>query len=140
MEKSLIFAIGVQENLNLAVSRDRTKRTCELERRTTVRYRLGAPAVFSWKAQNGNRLQGEGFTRDMNLKGAFILTHTCPPEGIQVSIDIFLPPLNKSRHSVRLITEGQVIRVEHADSGARRDGFAVVSQGFAIPELTGEGD
>jgi hypothetical protein len=139
-EQIFMFKCGVQENAKLATLVERTEKVYPVELRTTVRYRLGAPVAFSWIGPGGARLQGEGLTRDINAKGAFILTPTFPPEGVLVSVEIFLPSLRSGGHPVSLITEGQVIRVEHTGAGAGRGGFAVVSQGFAIPELASEGE
>ena len=137
-EEISMFTCGVQENAKLPTSEQRTEKAYSLELRTTVRYRLAAPVVFSWIGPGGGRLQAEGLTRDINAKGAFILTLTFPPEGALVSVEIFLPSLREGGHPVSLITEGQVMRVEHTSSGSGRGGFAVVSQGFAIPELASE--
>jgi hypothetical protein len=133
-----MFTRGVQERTKSNSFEGRTERPCQqVELRTIVRYRLGAPVVFSWRGQGG-RLQGEGITRDISARGAFILTPTCPPAETMVRMEIFLPPLREAGQCVRLVTEGRVIRIEHSAAETARDGFAVVSEGFAIPELAGE--
>lgn len=117
------------------------RRVCkQVELRRTVRYRLGAPVVFSWRGQAGARLQGEGVTRDISARGAFILTPTSPPAEVMVRMEIFLPALRDSGQSVRLAAEGRVIRIEHQAAETTQNGFAVVSEGFAIPELASENE
>jgi hypothetical protein len=134
-----MFTCGVQETKKSDSSDGRTERACQqVELRTIVRYRLGAPVVFSWRGQGPVRLQGEGITRDISARGAFILTPTSPPAEVMVMMEIFLPPLRDAGQSVRLVTEGRVIRIEHPAAETAQDGFAVVSEGFDIPELAGE--
>lgn len=107
--------------------------TCQqVELRRAIRYRLQAPVVFWWEGPGFARFQGEGATRDISTKGAFILTSTCPPVEVIVSIKIFLPPISSGGQHMTLTTEGRVVRVEHGGAG---DGFAVSSGDFAIPAL-----
>jgi len=134
-----MFTRSVQAATKSNSFEGRTERPCQqVELRTIVRYRLGASVVFSWRGQRGAQLQGEGITRDISARGAFILTPTCPPAEVMVRMEIFLPPLREAGQSVRLLTEGRVIRIEHPAAETARDGFAVISEGFDIPELAGE--
>jgi hypothetical protein len=45
-----------------------------MDLRKNLRYRLGASVVFRWEGSPGNRLRGEGLTRDVSLAGAFVFT------------------------------------------------------------------
>lgn len=98
-----------------------------MELRGAVRYRLGAPAVFSWKGANGSRLQGEGLTRDISLSSAFLFSPTSPPAEATIQLDIFLPPLHNGAPRVRIQAEAQVVRVEPSFPDRVGGGFAVVS-------------
>jgi hypothetical protein len=103
-----------------------------MEARASVRYRFGTPALFSWECQAGGRLRGDGVTRDISVRGAFILTPTCPPTGVVVQLEILLTAPDGSGHSVRIATEGRVLRVEQPAESEARGGFAVAGEGFEI--------
>ena len=104
-----------------------------MELRSALRYRLAATATFKWEGSGNDPLQGEGITRDISVKGAFILTPNCPPAGIMLRVEIFLPQFQNG-HPIRMVSEGRVIRVEHPVLGETQDGFAVVGKDFAIEE------
>ncbi len=107
-----------------------------MELRGAVRYRLGAPAVFFWEGAHGNRLQGEGVTRDISLSGAFLVSATSPPAKATIQIEIILPPLHNGAPRVRIQAEAQVVRVEPSSPNRGECGFAVVSvTGFNLAPL-----
>ncbi len=64
-----------------------------MEMRKNIRYRLDAPAVFSWEGARRRRFQGEGVTRDISIQGAFIMSATMPPPDCPVQVDLLLPSL-----------------------------------------------
>ncbi len=109
-----------------------------MDNRKSVRYRLGASAVFSWEDSPGNRLRGEGVTRDISLVGAFIFTATCPPANTPVQLDVFLPPVQGRVPTARIRAKTQVLRIEGAEGVEELSGFAVVSQGFRFWPLWAE--
>ena len=100
--------------------------------RTALRYQLVAAATFMWEGSAGGPLQGEGLTRDISVKGAFILTPNCPPPGITLRVEISLGQVETGR-SIRMVSEGRVVRVERPVLGEAQDGFAIVGE-FAIDE------
>ena len=95
--------------------------------RREMRYRLDAPAVFSWEGLSHRRFQGEGITRDVGVQSAFILTTTMPPPDCAIQVDLLLPSLTGLSSLMRITGKARVIRVEHPSSGARVRGFAVVT-------------
>ncbi len=102
-----------------------------MELRGKLRYRVCAPAVFSWESARGNRFQGEGLTRDISLSGAFLFSPTCPPVDEPIQLDIFLSLLDGSPSRVQIQAQACVVRVEHCclpDSG--ESGFAVSTADF----------
>jgi hypothetical protein len=102
-----------------------------MERRTNIRYRLSANAIFMWKGAGHARLRAEGITRDISPLGAFVLASSCPPVDatIQVEIFLFLPTTQGSGPKLRIRTEAQVLRIDHAaDQGM--SGFAMGSAHF----------
>ena len=98
-----------------------------MEMRKEVRYRLDAPAVFSWIGARHKRFQGDGVTRDISVQGAFILTATIPPPDCPIQVDLLLPSLTGIMSMMRITGKARVIRLEHPSSGARNHGFAVVT-------------
>jgi hypothetical protein len=98
-----------------------------MEMRKDIRYRLDAPAVFSWEGGRHRRFQGEGITRDISVQGAFILTATMPPPDCPIQVDLLLPSLTGMSSMMRITGKARVIRVEHPSADAQVRGFAVVT-------------
>jgi hypothetical protein len=98
-----------------------------MDMRKDLRYRLDAPAVFSWEGSRQKRFQGEGITRDISVEGAFILTATAPPPDCPIQVDVLLPSVTGMSAMMRITGRARVVRVEHPSLGARVQGFAVVS-------------
>ena len=97
-----------------------------MDMRKELRYRLEAPAIFTWENFQQKWLQGEGITRDISLLGAFILTPTCPPNLTSVRVELALPSLTGINADIRIIGEARVVRVQHASGGQGENGFAVM--------------
>jgi hypothetical protein len=102
-----------------------------MEMRKEIRYRLDAPALFSWESSQHERLQGEGITRDISVFGAFIVTPTCPPVDVPIQVEVVLPSLTGPKPVIRVSGEARVLRVDHSSEGERENGFAVVSEDFS---------
>jgi len=97
-----------------------------MDMRKEIRYRLEAPAIFTWENVHRKRLQGEGVTRDLSLLGAFIFTPTCPPNRTTVRLEVALPSVIGIEADIRIIGEAQVVRVEHCYGAPGENGFALV--------------
>src|SRR5579862_6676843 len=98
-----------------------------MDMRRDLRYRLDAPAVFSWEGMSRRRFQGEGVTRDVSVQGAFILTTTIPPPDIPIQVDLLLPSLTGRSSTMRITGRARVIRIDQRPSNAWIRGFAVVT-------------
>ena len=98
-----------------------------MDMRKDIRYRLDAPAVFSWEGARRRHFQGEGITRDVSVQGAFILTATMPPPDSSIQVDILLPSLSGMQATMRITGKARVIRVERPSADALIHGFAVVT-------------
>ena len=98
-----------------------------METRKDIRYRLDAPAVFSWEGARHKRFQGEGLTRDVSVQGAFILTATMPPPECPIQVDLLLPSISGVQATMRITGKARVLRVEHPSSDTWIHGFAVVT-------------
>jgi hypothetical protein len=66
--------------------------------------------------------QGDGVSRDLSERGAFVFAVECPPLGTTVDLKINLQRLEDINGIGPVEFEGRVLRVEHSESG---DGFAV---------------
>jgi hypothetical protein len=73
-------------------------------------------------------------TRDLGMTGVFVLTRTCPPADITVSVEIIFPSFRVGQRALKFVTEGQVVRVDQSSHGEQGNGFAVLTYGLTIPE------
>lgn len=74
-----------------------------------MRYRLQLPVIFHWN-DGAERTEG-GFTSDVALDGALILSSTCPPVGATVRIEVLIPSPDQSAEGIRIECLGRVTRV-----------------------------
>jgi hypothetical protein len=100
-----------------------------MEMRKDIRYRLDAPAVFSWEGGRNGRFHGEGITRDISVQGAFILSATLPPPDCPIQVDLLLPSVAGMSAVMRITGSARVTRVEHSSGENWIHGFAVVADG-----------
>src|SRR6202158_6462612 len=97
-----------------------------MEMRREIRYRLHAPARFTWESAQHRPLQGEGITRDISAFGAFIVTPTCPPVDVPIQVEVVLPSLTGLKPVIRVSGAARVLRVGHSSKGEGENGFAGV--------------
>lgn len=81
-----------------------------MQRRVAVRYKLRLPVIFSWN--DGQEHTGGGFTSDVSLDGALILSGKCPPSGSSIRLEILLPSPDYSGEELKIECTGEVTRVE----------------------------
>ena len=79
------------------------------QRRAAVRYKLRLPVLFHWN--DGIEHTEGGFTSDVALDGALILSSKCPPVGQDVRIEVLLPSPDQSGDELRIECTGKVTRV-----------------------------
>jgi hypothetical protein len=79
------------------------------QRRAAMRYKLRLPVIFHW--DDGRWHTEGGFTSDVALDGALILSSRCPPVGSDVRIEILLPSPDQSGEELRIECTGKVTRV-----------------------------
>ena len=89
-----------------------------------ARYPLQIPIEARWKSLEGKWCRSCGVTRDMSVKGVFIVAEICPPVGEVVRIHGILRGYG-SQGEVWLRGTGQVQRIENL--GPSGFGFAVVA-------------
>jgi PilZ domain len=77
-----------------------------LERRAAVRYKLRLPVIFHWN--DGVERTDGGFTTDVSLDGASILSSKCPPVGSNVRIEVLFPAPDNKEDEIRIELSGKV--------------------------------
>jgi hypothetical protein len=106
-----------------------------VENRSTVRYQLRVPVLFSWENAQTRPREAGGFTRDMSIAGAYIICDVAtdrPPIHSSVAVRLLLPPLEEGAHSIPLSAEARVVRL---GSKSEDSGFAIVADfGANVPD------
>jgi hypothetical protein len=123
-ERGFVFAQSKPGDLAHALG-------AQMEMRKETRFRLDAPALFSWENAQREQVQGEGITRDISLLGAFIVTPLCPPVDVPVHVEVVLPSLTGLKPVIRVSGPARVLRVDHAPEGRGEKGFAIISEDFS---------
>jgi hypothetical protein len=94
---------------------------------------MNVPVEFSWEDARGRRAS-VGFTRDLSIRGTFVLAGKCPPVGTAVRMQLLLPPLVEEDQPLHWESLGRVLRVqERGPEGADR-GFAVSCDKVVLKE------
>jgi hypothetical protein len=83
------------------------------KRRSAARYKLRLPVIFHWN--EGTEHTSGGFTCDVALDGALILSRKCPPVGSEVRVEILLPSPEMENEEICISCTGKVVH-----SSARR--------------------
>ena len=96
-----------------------------LHTRKVIRFPLEARAVFWWM-DSGITKRSEGQIRDISENGAFVHASTCPPQGIQIGFNVFLPPLYGFEERTTVEAKGHVLRVEQTQGHEECGGFAIL--------------
>ena len=85
------------------------------ERRSAARYRLRLPVIFHWN--DGGEQTAGGFTSDIAVDGALILSSRCPPVGTDIRIEVLIPSPDVFREEIRIECIGRVTRVWESPPG-----------------------
>lgn len=100
------------------------------ERRRHTRYPLVIRTEFEWQDGGKIRHENSGFTRDISIRGLFVLSSLPLPLGTTISLEVSLPAVEPGTLGLRLTFDGVVIR---GAVSTEEDGFAVV--GDFRPEM-----
>ena len=74
-----------------------------------MRYNLRLPVIFHWK--DGKERTEGGFTSDVGLDGALILSRVGPPVGSEVRLEVLIPSPIRNGEELRIECIGRVTRV-----------------------------
>lgn len=77
------------------------------QRRGAARYKLRLPVIFHWN--EGVEHTSGGFTCDVALNGALILSKQCPPVGSEVRVEILLPSPETENEEICISCTGKVV-------------------------------
>lgn len=91
-------------------------RELHLQKKAAVRYSLRLPVIFHWN-DGTDHIEG-GFTTDVAIDGAFILTSKCPSVGSDVRLEVLLPSPDQSDCELRIECVGKVTEVV-SEAGCR---------------------
>jgi PilZ domain len=91
--------------------RDRTSGV-NVDRRRCPRFRLRLPVLTQWTDQDGHVRYGGGFSRDISVRGVFVLSSMAPPGATTICITVVLPNLRTDLQDLQLHSMGTVARVD----------------------------
>jgi hypothetical protein len=112
----------------------------EVNRRRVSRYSVQAPVTFTWQ-EGGEKRTGDGWTRDLNGKGAYVYSTDLPPLGTRAKVQVILPPLGESGRILNIFFDAAVLRVDRADASIETSGFALQSQQVVVrPRKEGDSE
>jgi hypothetical protein len=103
-----------------------------LERRTQIRFSLRAPVHFLWKNRDGVVQHGDGFTRDISSRAAYVYTESQPPTDAEIDIDIVLAWLSEEHSSLHMSGKAKVIRVEATTTDEHSGAFVAGAESFTL--------
>ncbi len=83
-----------------------------MENRKHRRFRLQAFVSFSWEPVNGGGGHGEGYTRDISLSSAYIVTSSRLPLGTVLRMIVTLPALQGAGRGAQLSIEARTVRMD----------------------------
>jgi hypothetical protein len=99
-----------------------------IERRRAIRYPLQLPASFSWKDEERIVRHGEGNSRNISEKGAFVDAAILPPIGSSVELHFSLPAFSDKARKMHVQYTGETLRLEGKEQGEHSSGFAITSR------------
>jgi hypothetical protein len=99
-----------------------------IERRRAIRYPLQFHASFSWEDEDGIMHQGEGLTRNVSEKGAFVDAAILPQIGSFVELHFSLPSVPDAERKMYVQLTGKTLRLEGTEQGEHSGGFAIMNR------------
>ena len=108
------------------------------ESRRGMRFPVEARVVFKWVDQTGHAREGEGRTRNISERGAFVIAKKYPPRGAAVELKLFLPRIPITPTVGTVLMNATVVRTEERPSGSQdENGFAVEGEATQLGGLPG---
>jgi hypothetical protein len=93
-----------------------------VERRRASRFRIRLPVLTEWTDHEGQVRYGGGFSRDVCLRGVFVVSSNLPPQAATITVTVVLPSVRAGSQELHLHSVGSVVRVEPGRAPA---GYAI---------------
>jgi len=93
-----------------------------MNRRGAPRFRLRVPVLAQWNDPAGDVRDVSGISRDLSVRGVFVMSSVQPPESAKVMVEVIIPSLTQGAKEMHLSSEGLVVRVEESGGAL---GYAV---------------
>jgi hypothetical protein len=90
-----------------------------------MRFPLEACVVFWWWDESGTYRKTSGRSRNVSVRGAYVMADTCPPVGAAVGLTISMPSSVGLARASRVEMAGRVLRVDQRLTEMGDCGFAV---------------
>jgi hypothetical protein len=103
-----------------------------VERRTSSRFRLQLPVLTQWTDGEGRVQFGGGFSREVGLRGVFVVSTKLPPPAATITVTVVLPNPRRDLQELRMHCVGSVVRVEQGGTIA---GYAISCDFEGIEEI-----
>jgi hypothetical protein len=94
-----------------------------MDKRTANRYPVNCPTTSCWTTADAAKKSSQGVTRDISVRGVYVLDPVSPPLGTRVQLSIAVPSLTGPSRGLQVVATGHVVRVEPQD-GNTISGFA----------------
>lgn len=104
-----------------------------MDQRKSIRYPVNCPAMCRWAVSDARRQTSFGLTRDISVRGVFVLNNSSPPIGTPIELNIAIPNLSGSSRGLHLVATGSVIRIDELGDHEKR-GFAAAVEFDPIAE------
>ena len=104
----------------------------KVEQRRSSRFRLQLPVLTQWTDREGQGQFGGGFTRDVCLRGVFVISSKLPPQAAVITVTVVLPNARAGSQELHLHSLGSVVRVEQSTTTA---GYAISCDFEGIEEI-----
>ncbi len=103
-----------------------------VDRRRSPRFRLRLPVLTQWTDDEGHVRYGGGFSRDIGIRGVFVLSSEPPSSSTMISVTVVLPNLRVDLQDLHLRCVGSLVRVE---KDAAVGGYAIECDFRGIEEI-----
>ena len=103
-----------------------------VDRRRSSRFRLRLPVLTQWTDAQNRVRYGGGFSRDICLRGLFVVSSDPPPVATMITVTVVLPNVRAGSQEIQLHSVGSIVRIEHE---ADAKGYAVNCHFSDIEEL-----
>jgi hypothetical protein len=83
---------------------------------------MRVPVLAQWNDHAGDVRDVSGISRDISVRGVFVMSSVQPPESAKVMVEVIIPSLTQAGKETHLSSDGRVVRVEE---GGGALGYAV---------------